>query len=101
MSESKNHPLKINGDVMQKLTENQKWLERRCRQPLTEEEVSEYRDYLITDCGVEEEYIEMIEEVYSQIVDGIYDIISLIEGDKRVINWIRYGYEVDFEKQSK
>ena len=41
----------------------------------------------------------MVEEVYKQIGDGIYGIISFLDGDKKVWNWIRYGGEVDFNKQ--
>jgi hypothetical protein len=66
---------------------------------LDETELDEYKEYLLKEGNIEEEYFDMVEEVYKQIGDGIYDIISFLDGNKKIWNWIRYGYEVDFNKQ--
>lgn len=67
-------------------------------EPLNENEVSDLRYYLTTENNIDEEYISKVDEVYSQIEDGIYDIISLLDEDKKISNWIQYGYEVEFTK---
>lgn len=68
---------------------------------LNESERKEYKKYLINDCGCEEEWFDEIEYIHSQIGDGIYDIISIIQSDKEISNWVRYGYSVNFKRDEK
>ena len=68
---------------------------------LNEKEREEYKNYLINECGCEEEWFDEIEYIHSQIGDGIYDIISIIQSDKEISNWVRYGYDVNFNRDEK
>ena len=45
------------------------------------------------------DYYESVKEVYSSIGDGIYRIISVIDEDKTIMNWINYGYQTDFKTE--
>jgi hypothetical protein len=68
---------------------------------LNEKERNEYKKYLINDCSFEEEWFDEINYIHSQIGDGIYDIISFIQSDKEISNWVRYGYGVNFKRDEK
>ena len=68
---------------------------------LNEKERNEYKKYLINDCNIEEEWFDEIDYIHSQIGDGIYDIISFIQSDKEISNWVRYGYGVNFKRDEK
>jgi hypothetical protein len=68
---------------------------------LNEKERNEYKKYLINDCNIEEEWFDEIDYIHSQIGDGIYDIISFIQSDKEISNWVRYGYSVNFKRDEK
>lgn len=91
--------LKVSDKTLELLTKNEQRISKSCYENLDETELDEYKEYLLKEGNIEEEYFDMVEEVYQQIGDGIYDIISFLDGDKKIWNWIRYGYEVDFNKQ--
>ena len=68
---------------------------------LDEKERKEFKKYLINDCSIEKEWFDEIEYIHNQIGDGIYDIISFIQSDKEISNWVRYGYGVNFKRDEK
>ena len=68
---------------------------------LNEKEREELKEYLTKECNVEEEWFDEIDYIHSQIGSGIYDIISFIQSDNEISNWVRYGYDVNFKRDEK
>jgi len=91
--------LLVTDKVFEILKKNEQRISKSCSENLDETELYDYKEYLLNEGNFEEEYFDMVEEVYKQIGSGIYEIISFLDGDKEIWNWIRYGYEVDFKKQ--
>jgi len=72
---------------------------KKFNKQLNEEECKELREKLLFEMEEMDEYIHQIDEVYSHIGDQTYDIISLLDKDKTIKNWIDYGYSVGFKTQ--
>ena len=75
----KRKSLKMSKEVFDRL--NKGWINQilKCEEELNEDENEEFKKYLLDKCGIEEDMIDKVEEVYNQIGSSIYDIISYIE----------------------